>query len=57
MEKSWNIFWKAFGISKVVQGTFAVGLGICGFIGFLVVPGELFLQDRAHNGGTGDAIK
>ncbi|MDR0721747.1 MAG: hypothetical protein LBF75_02975 [Treponema sp.] len=79
MEKSWNIFWKTFGISlflivmagiiigvvsrsaeaayKIVQGTIAVGLGVCGLIGFVVVPVELFFQDRAKGGGTGDAIE
>ncbi|MDR1985654.1 MAG: hypothetical protein LBP88_01610 [Treponema sp.] len=42
---------------KVVQGAIAVGLGVCGLIGFVVVPAELFLQDRAKGGGTGDAIE
>ncbi|MDR2632371.1 MAG: hypothetical protein LBC51_01940 [Treponema sp.] len=44
-------------IYKVVQGTFAVGLGICGIIGFVVVPAELFFQHKAQHGGPGDAIK
>ncbi|MHB9293640.1 hypothetical protein Holit_02767 [Hollandina sp. SP2] len=42
---------------KVVQGAIAAGLGVCGLIGFVVVPAELFFQDRAKGGGTGDAIK
>ncbi|MDR3115103.1 MAG: hypothetical protein LBU25_06240 [Treponema sp.] len=42
---------------RVVQGAIVVGLGMCGLIGFVVVPVELFFQDRAKGGGTGDAIE
>jgi hypothetical protein len=30
----------------MVQLTFAVGLGISGIIGFMVVPVEMYLEDR-----------
>jgi LDH2 family malate/lactate/ureidoglycolate dehydrogenase len=42
---------------RVVQGAIVVGLGVCGLIGFVVVPGELFFQDRAKGRGAGDAIE
>lgn len=32
----------------IVQQTFAVALGICGFIGFVAVPIELYLEDRSQ---------
>ena len=30
----------------IIQQTFAVAIGICGFIGFVIVPIELYLADR-----------
>lgn len=33
-------------VYAAVQRTLAIGLGICGIIGFVVVPIELYLEDR-----------
>jgi mannose/fructose/N-acetylgalactosamine-specific phosphotransferase system component IIC len=32
----------------IVQRTLAIAMGICGFIGFVVVPVELYLEDRSQ---------
>ncbi|MDR2096308.1 MAG: hypothetical protein LBP76_12455 [Treponema sp.] len=33
-----------------VQQTIAVALGLCGFIGFVVVPIEMYIEDRKQRG-------
>jgi uncharacterized membrane protein len=41
----------------VIQGTFAVGSGLCGLIGLVVVPVEMFFEDRVKGGGREDAVE
>jgi putative effector of murein hydrolase len=41
----------------VIQGTIAVGLGLCGIIGIIVVPVEMFLEERAKGKGIEDAAE
>ncbi|MDR2194034.1 MAG: hypothetical protein LBP19_06160 [Treponema sp.] len=33
-------------VYNTIQYTFAVGVGICGIIGFAVIPVELYFEDR-----------
>jgi hypothetical protein len=40
---------------EIVQKTLAVGLGICGVIGFWVVPIIMYIEDRAEGGETENA--
>ncbi|MDR0376352.1 MAG: hypothetical protein LBH70_01000 [Spirochaetaceae bacterium] len=42
---------------SVVQKTLAVGLGVCGFIGFGVVPATMYFEDRSTKGEAEDAPK
>lgn len=41
----------------IVQGTFAIGSGVCGVIGLVVIPVEMFFEDRIKGGGTENAAK
>jgi hypothetical protein len=41
----------------VTQKAIAVGLGLCGLIGLVVVPAEMFLESRMKSGGTNDAAE
>jgi hypothetical protein len=41
----------------VVQGAFAMGLGICGLAAFIVIPVQMFVEDRTQSGGTEDAAE
>jgi hypothetical protein len=34
----------------ILKGTFVVGIGICGVIGILMVPIELYFSDKAARG-------
>jgi hypothetical protein len=38
--------------SFIIGRTFVIGLGICGVIGLVVVPIELYLKDKIKGGGT-----
>jgi hypothetical protein len=42
---------------SIIQGAIAVGLGLCGLIGLVVVPVEMFIEDRIRGGGTEDAAE
>ncbi|MDR3356858.1 MAG: hypothetical protein LBO04_06685 [Spirochaetaceae bacterium] len=40
-----------------IRGIFAIGLGVCGFIGFVVVPIEMYIEYRLKGGaGTNDEV-
>jgi hypothetical protein len=53
-----GLVFRSTGITySVIQGTIAVGLGVCGLIGLVVVPVEMFIEDRIRGGGTEDAVK
>ncbi|MDR2743450.1 MAG: hypothetical protein LBB98_15065 [Treponema sp.] len=41
----------------IIQKAIATGFGICGVIGLVVVPIQMFFEDRAKSGGTGDAAE
>jgi hypothetical protein len=41
---------------SVLQGAIAVGLGVCGLIGLVVIPVEMFITDQARGGGTGNVV-
>jgi hypothetical protein len=41
----------------VVMGTIAAGFGLCGIIGLVVVPVEMFFEDRMKGRGTGNAAE
>jgi uncharacterized membrane protein len=43
-------------IYAVIQRTIAVGFGICGLIGLVVIPPLMFLEDRIKGGETEDAV-
>jgi hypothetical protein len=38
--------------SAVIRGTFAAALGVCGIIGFGVIPIEMYLEDRNRRKNT-----
>ncbi|MDR2176681.1 MAG: hypothetical protein LBP20_01400 [Treponema sp.] len=40
----------------VIQRTMAIGLGICGLIGFVVVPLEMYLEDRSQTKKADTAV-
>jgi hypothetical protein len=42
---------------SIIQGAIAVGLGLCGLVGLVVVPVEMFIEDRIRGGGTVDAVE
>jgi hypothetical protein len=42
---------------SIIQGTIATGLGLCGLIGLVVVPVEMFIEDRVRGGETGNAVE
>ncbi|MDR2070706.1 MAG: hypothetical protein LBP81_04745 [Treponema sp.] len=41
----------------VLQKTLAAGLGVCGLIGFGVVPLVMYFEDRANDGEAKDALE
>jgi hypothetical protein len=41
----------------VIQGTIAVGFGVCGLIGLVVIPALMFFEDRMKGGEIADAAE
>jgi uncharacterized membrane protein len=46
----------AAAVYGMIQKTIAAGFGICGFIGLLVVPVEMFFEHRVKGGESEDAV-
>jgi hypothetical protein len=43
--------------STMIMGVVSVGFGVCGIIGLVVVPVEMFFEDRAECGGAKNAAE
>ncbi|MDR2097749.1 MAG: hypothetical protein LBP37_04435 [Spirochaetaceae bacterium] len=41
---------------NIIKSVFVLGLGICGVIGFIVVPIEMYITYRKEGGGTNETL-